>query len=123
MTHRLLTSVILAGAMFCAGVPPACAHAFLDRADPAVGATLTVAPTSVTITFTEGLEPDFSSLTVEDESGQRVDLGDAHAAPDNPMRFSVGLKPLKPGSYKVLWRATSVDTHRTNGSYSFTVTP
>jgi len=98
---------MLVGAMFCAGVPAALAHA----------------PTSVTITFTEGLEADFSSLTVEDESGQRVDLGDAHTAPDNRMRFSVGLKPLKPGSYKVLWRATSVDTHKTNGSYSFTVTP
>jgi methionine-rich copper-binding protein CopC len=123
VTYRLLAFVTLAGAMFCAAVPAALAHAFLDTADPAVGATLTVAPTSVAITFTEGLEPDFSSLTVEDDSGQRVDLGDAHTAPDNPMRFSVGLKPLKPGSYTVLWRATSVDTHKTNGSYSFTVTP
>jgi methionine-rich copper-binding protein CopC len=116
-------AVFLAGAMFCAGIPVALAHAFLDTADPAVGATLSAAPASVTITFTEGLEPDFSSLTVEDESGQRVDLGNAHTAPDNPMRFSVGLKPLKPGSYKVLWHAMSVDTHKTNGSYGFTVTP
>ena len=123
MTDRLLISVTLAGAMFCASIPVALAHAFLETADPAVGATLSVAPAGVTLTFTEGLEPDFSSLTVEDESGQRIDLGDAHTAPDNPMRFSVGLKPLKPGSYKVLWRATSVDTHKTNGSYSFTVTP
>jgi methionine-rich copper-binding protein CopC len=123
MAHRFLISVFLAGAVFCAGIPAALAHAFLDRADPAVGATLTMAPTEVTITFTEGLEPDFSSLAVEDETGQRVDLGDAHTAPDDATRFSVGLKPLKPGNYKVLWRATSVDTHKTSGSYSFTVTP
>src|SRR5579859_7110284 len=123
MTDRLLISTTLAAAVFCAGTSAALAHAFLDTATPAVGATLTTAPAEVTIIFTEGLEPDFSSLTVEDESGQRVDLGDAHTAADNPMRFSVGLKPLKPGSYKVLWHATSVDTHKTNGSYSFTVTP
>jgi methionine-rich copper-binding protein CopC len=123
MTNRLLISVTLAAAMVCAGIPAALAHAFLDTANPAVGATLTTAPAEVTITFTEGLEPDFSSLTVEDQSGQRVDLGDAHTAPGNPMRFSVGLKPLKPGNYKVLWHATSVDTHKTNGSYGFTVTP
>ena len=122
MASRTATAIFLAGAMACAGITGALAHAFPDTADPAVGATLSVAPAGVTITFTEGLEPDFSSLTVEDESGQRVDLGDAHTAPDNPMRFSVGLKPLKPGSYKVLWHATSVDTHKTNGSYSFTVT-
>jgi methionine-rich copper-binding protein CopC len=123
MTYRLLTSVTLAGALFCAGIPAVFAHAFLDTADPAVGATVRAAPPVVTLTFTEGLEPDFSSLTVEDESGQRVDLGDAHTSPGDATRFMVGLKPLKPGSYKVLWRATSVDTHKTSGSYTFTVTP
>jgi methionine-rich copper-binding protein CopC len=120
---RFLISVSLASAMYCAGVTAALAHAFLDTADPAVGATIKVAPAAVTITFTEGLEPDFSSLTVEDQTGQRVDLGDAHTAPDDAKRFSVGLKPLQPGSYKVLWQATSVDTHKTSGSYSFTVAP
>jgi methionine-rich copper-binding protein CopC len=123
MAHRLPISVVLAGVVLCAGIPAALAHAFLDRANPAVGATLTVVPTEVTITFTEGLEPDFSSLAVEDASGQRVDLDDAHTAPHDATQFSVGLKPLKPGSYKVLWRATSVDTHKTSGSYSFTVVP
>ncbi len=123
MVQRFLTCVLLAGAMFCAGVPAALAHAFPDTADPAVGATVKVAPPSLTITFTEALEPRFSSLTVEDEAGQRVDLGDAHTAPDNAKRFSVGLKPLKAGSYKVRWRATSVDTHKTTGNYRFTVAP
>jgi methionine-rich copper-binding protein CopC len=28
---------------------------------------------------------------------------------------------LKPGSYTVTWHVLSVDTHRTEGSYSFTV--
>jgi len=123
MLTRFLGLLLLAGAVFCAGIPAACAHAFLDRADPAVGATVKTAPSMATLTFTEALEPDFSSITVEDGAGQRVDLGDAHTAADDTKRFSVGLKPLPPGSYKVRWRVTSVDTHKTSGSFSFTVAP
>jgi hypothetical protein len=110
-------------ALLCAGMPAAYAHAFLDTADPAVGATLNAAPTIVTLTFSEGLEPHFSSITVVDAAGQRVDLDDFHALADNPKRIAVGLKPLVPGSYKVLWRATSTDAHKTNGSYSFKLAP
>ena len=88
-----------------------------------VGATVAAAPIAVTLTFTEGLEPRFSSIAVEDAAGQRVDLGDAHLVQDDQTRFAVGLKPLAPGRYKVQWRATSVDTHKTNGSFSFTVAP
>ena len=35
----------------------------------------------------------------------------------------VPLKPLDPGSYKVIWRVLSVDTHRSNGEFSFKVGP
>ena len=37
----------------------------------------------------------------------------------NTMR--VGLKALSPGSYKVRWHALSVDTHTTEGSFTFHV--
>src|SRR5579859_1544063 len=113
----MIRSLLLAGAVFCAGLSAAEAHAFLDTAEPGVGATVTAAPGAVTLTFTEGLEPRFSSVTVEDAGGQRVDLGDAHQVEGSPTRFAVGLKPLAPGRYTVLWRATSVDTHKTKGSF------
>jgi copper resistance protein C len=35
----------------------------------------------------------------------------------------VSLRPLSPGSYKVVWRVLSVDTHTTEGSFSFSVAP
>jgi methionine-rich copper-binding protein CopC len=122
MTRETTLPLIVAMALACAGTP-ACAHAFLDTADPSVGATVKPAPSTVTITFTEALEPHFSSLSVQDGAGQRVDLGDAHGAPDDGTRFTVGLKPLPPGTYTVNWRITSVDTHKTSGSYRFTVAP
>jgi methionine-rich copper-binding protein CopC len=33
----------------------------------------------------------------------------------------VALKPLRAGVYKVIWHATAVDTHKTDGSFNFTV--
>jgi hypothetical protein len=33
----------------------------------------------------------------------------------------IGLKPLLPGTYQVHWRATTVDTHTTEGNFSFHV--
>lgn len=121
MRRALLLLPFTIGLLGVAG--PALAHAFLDTADPAVGSTVKAAPPIVTITFTEALEPSFSSITVKDETGERVDLDDAHVVPDDPTRFAVDLKPLKPGSYKVNWRVTSVDTHKTSGSFNFTVAP
>jgi methionine-rich copper-binding protein CopC len=33
----------------------------------------------------------------------------------------VSLKPLRPGTYKVSWRVLSVDTHTTEGTFTFRV--
>jgi hypothetical protein len=55
--HLLVPVLVLPGA-------PALAHAFLQRASPPVGSELPVSPPAVTITYTEGVEPDFS--TIED---------------------------------------------------------
>jgi methionine-rich copper-binding protein CopC len=35
----------------------------------------------------------------------------------------VPLKHLAPGTYKVFWKVLSVDTHRSQGSFSFSVGP
>jgi methionine-rich copper-binding protein CopC len=97
------------------------AHALPQSQTPAAGSTLTTPPTEVSITFSEQLEPRFSSLQVKDATGARVDSGSPHTAADDAKRFVVNLKPLVAGTYKVIWHATSVDTHKTEGSYDFTV--
>jgi methionine-rich copper-binding protein CopC len=107
----------------CAGVAsPAMAHAFLDTALPAVGSTVHQAPSQVVITFTQGIEPLFTTVAVTDAHGARVDTGSVHLAGDNT-HAAIALKPLGTGTYKVVWHATSVDTHKTQGSFSFTVAP
>jgi len=119
-----LYAFALAGALSLAGAGAALAHADLTSADPAAGASLKTAPTAISITFTEEVEPKFSSIEVLDGSGKRLDDGKAHTAPDNEKLLSVGLKPLGPGTYKVIWHATAADdSHKTKGSYEFTVQP
>jgi copper resistance protein C len=100
----------------------AMAHAFLERARPGAGSQLRAAPTAVSITFTERVEPRFSQIEVMDAQGTRVDAGDLHAGADGKT-LVVGLGSLPPGRYAVKWQVLSVDTHKTQGDYDFTVAP
>ena len=99
------------------------AHAFLNRTDPRVGSTVKTSPTHVRIWFTERLEPAFSSVRVLDAAGQRVDKGDSQVDPSNLALLRVSLPPLPPGTYKVIWRVLSVDSHITEGDFTFRVAP
>ena len=94
------------------------AHAFLDHAEPRVGSTVPTAPRELSLSFTQKLEPAFSSVEVSDGNGARVDLGRPSIS-SSVMR--IGLKPLSPGTYRVRWHVLSVDTHTTEGSFTFHV--
>ena len=93
------------------------AHAMLDHASPAVGSTVAASPAQVTLYFTEQLEPKFSGAEVHSAGGGRVDHGTSVSG--NVMHVNVG--SLASGSYSVTWHALSVDTHKTQGSFSFRV--
>src|SRR6202041_3563679 len=94
------------------------AHAFLDHAGPRVGSTVPTVPRQLSLSFTQNLEPAFSSVEVSDANGARVDLGKPKIGAST---MRVGLKPLSPGTYRVRWRVLSVDTHTTEGSFTFNV--
>lgn len=117
MITRTIAGAALMLFMSC---PFAQAHAMLDRASPAVGSTVTSAPRAVTLTFTQDVEPAFSSVRVEDSGGAPVTQGKAKLGGSRNM-LRVGLKPLAPGSYRVIWKVLSVDTHTTQGNFSFQV--
>ena len=96
------------------------AHAFLDHAEPRVGSTVSAAPKEVALFFSQNLEPAFSTIEVSDASGARVDQGKAKVSATT---MRVGVKPLPPGTYRVRWQVLSVDTHTTEGSFTFQVGP
>ena len=113
----LLASLLLAVAS------GAGAHAFLDRAEPRVGGHVRTPPAQVTLWFTERLEPAYSRVKVVNEAGQQVDRGDAGVDATDPRVLRVSLAPLRSGPYKVIWRVLSVDTHVTEGDFTFRVAP
>ena len=96
------------------------AHAFLDHAEPRVGSTIPSSPKEVVLFFNQNLEPAFSSVEVSDANGARVDQGKPRISAST---MRVGVKPLPPGTYRVRWQVLSVDTHTTEGNFTFRVGP
>lgn len=118
--HPLLPPAFVA---LCVASSLARAHAFLDHAAPAVGSTVRAPPAQVKLWFTQALEPAFSTVRVVDKANQRVDRADAKVDPANATVLQISLPPLEPGRYRVVWRVLSVDTHVTEGDFTFDVAP
>lgn len=123
MTRIHLGRIAFAAALAASAVPAAHAHAFLDRSEPRVGSTLHAPPEEVRIWFTQALEPAFSSIAVSNADGVAVTAGKATLDPKDPKLLKVSLKPLPAGTYRVKWRVISVDTHPTQGEFSFSIAP
>jgi methionine-rich copper-binding protein CopC len=99
---------------------PAYAHALLDHASPLVGSTVRTAPRTISLWFTQKLEAAFSAIEVRNAGGARVDAGKTQVGGGGTM-LTIGLKALSPGTYQVHWHVLSVDTHKTEGNFTFSV--
>jgi methionine-rich copper-binding protein CopC len=94
------------------------------KALPPVGGVVTGSPSEIKIIFSEGVEPTFSGIQLTGADGRAIPTGKASNDPADRAILVVPVKGrLQPGSYKVIWHAVSVDTHRTQGSFSFEVKP
>jgi copper resistance protein C len=120
---RPAARIALVPALVLLGATLAMAHAFLERAEPRVGSTVRTSPAQVRLWFTEQLEPAFSTVRVITEAGRQVDKGDAQVDPSAPKQLRVSLPSLSAGTYKVIWRVLSVDTHVSEGDFTFRVAP
>jgi methionine-rich copper-binding protein CopC len=115
---RCSTLIRMAPLLLLLTAGQASAHAFLERAEPRVGNKVATPPREVTLWFTEKLEAAFSSVTVTNAAGQRVDTGKARVSGN---QMSVSVRSGGTGTYRVNWHVLSVDTHRTDGDFTFQV--
>jgi methionine-rich copper-binding protein CopC len=99
------------------------AHAFLNQAVPPVDGTVTTSLKEIRLSFSEGIEPRFSGIDLATSDGRAIASGPATPDPSDDKQLVLVLPPLAPGRYKISWHVVSVDTHRTEGAYSFTVAP
>ena len=99
----------------------ASAHAYLIKSVPPGRATLFTSPAKIQLWFNERLEPRYSSISVLDPDGKRVDLDNAQVSSDDPKQLAIGVKQLQSGRYTVKFRVLSVDGHVVEQSFPFTV--
>jgi len=121
MNRRAL--VLLSGTLLplIVGVTAAAsAHSFPEQETPPAGATVSEPPTQVTIKYDAPIEKLFASLEVLNSVGQNEAIGEPQVSADG-WTLSVLVNKLQPGEYTVQWRVVCIDTHHTQGSYSFTV--
>jgi len=98
------------------------AHAHLKTAQPAAGATLHEPPNEIRLTFTQGVELPFSKISVTAEGGAAVATQALETVDADHTVLVVKFKsPLTHGTYQVDWQVTSVDTHKSDGHFTFTI--
>ncbi|MFW0767060.1 CopC domain-containing protein YobA [Trabulsiella odontotermitis] len=119
-TSRLLqTSALLVSLLTTTG---ALAHAHLKNQSPAADRQAPETPRELTLTFSEGVEANFSGLTLTGPAQVKVATGPATVNGKNNTQLVVPLEqPLASGNYTVDWHVVSVDGHKTKGQYHFSV--
>jgi copper resistance protein C len=117
---KLLLAVAFATSV---AAPPAFAHAFLDHAVPGVGLTVSGPVHELRLWYTQGVVTAFSAVSVASSTGGSIPASRPVNDPSDQQIVIVRLgRALGPGTYTVSWRALSVDTHTTTGTFHFTVT-
>ncbi len=118
MNRFIAIPVFWAGLLTAGG---AWAHAHLVSSEPAVGSTVAAAG-SLKLTFSEGIEVKFSKVEVTGADGKDAGAGAIASDPADRKIIVVKLPgALASGSYTVHWHVVSVDTHHTDGTFTFTV--
>ncbi|HUR69203.1 MAG TPA: copper resistance protein CopC [Candidatus Thermoplasmatota archaeon] len=102
-------------------VPLASAHATLQSATPAANGHVDVGVTTIELRFTEDVETEFTDADLLDTQGESWAAGPIQfdEAQHNVVRLPV--RPLADGIYSASWKALSIDTHTTRGSFVFAV--
>src|SRR5436305_6651355 len=85
------------------------AHSLLVSSNPAAGAQLATPPAAVQMTFSEGVEPAFSSFAVIDRARKHYEATAAPTIDRTKGQVTVPLQPNLPaGTYVVQWKVVSV---------------
>jgi methionine-rich copper-binding protein CopC len=118
-TKKALTAIALIVSL--ASISNVFAHAHLKSAIPAANSSVTGLK-ELRLNFSEGVEAKFTQITITDD-GKPVGIKGIETDPnDKKLLIVTPEQPLKPGSYKVEWHAVSVDTHKSEGNYTFKIT-
>ena len=122
MAAALMKKVLNTAALLTlmAGASAAFAHAHLEQATPAADSTVN-SVNELRLVFSEGVEQAFTQVVISHDQAP-VPESSIKTEPGNKKTLIVTpAQPLPAGTYNVKWNAVSVDTHKSAGDYSFTV--
>jgi copper resistance protein C len=94
-------------------------HVEVTSSSPAAGENLDTAPTEVTVTFDDELDPDKSTFTVTDADGNEVGSGEVDLSVADRNVLSGPVTISDPGVYTVSYTVAGVDGHVVEGTFSF----
>jgi hypothetical protein len=98
------------------------AHAEYMSSDPAANAMLTKAPTTITVHFSETVDPLGSDIAVYDVDGKLVSTAAAQVDRSDLKTMTVAMKGDQSEIYVVSWHTVSaVEGHHDAGSFRFFV--
>lgn len=118
---NLFTATALLASLL--GASSVLAHAHLKSSSPAADSSV-VAPNELRLVFSEGVEAAFTQVQIsKDGAPLEVKSLATEGADKKTLIVIPAATPLRAGEYKVQWHAVSVDTHKSEGNYSFKVSP
>lgn len=118
-SRALRASLLLLGVLSTSSV---WAHAHLEQQTPAANSEVSPSPQSLTLNFSEGIEGNFSGVTLKGPNQQNIAVGKAVRNENDKKQLIVPLtESLTSGLYTVEWHVVSVDGHKTKGQYQFSV--
>ena len=116
-----LAFVVVALLTVLAPAQLASAHAILLTSAPAPSAVLDQSPTEIALFFNEFVDTVFGKIRILDSSGNDVQTVKPIRDASNQSIVRAPISPLEPGTYVVIWRIASSDSHPVQGSFSFQI--
>ncbi len=115
--RRALVASALALLILLIATGSALAHSELVSSDPADKAVLATSPTTITLTFSEDLDPGKSSFKLVGPAGT---IGTGSVSAD-PVAMTLDGLALDPGDYEIQWTSAALDGDILRGTLTFTV--
>jgi len=117
---RCLATLTLSIGLALAVATAAGAHARLVSTTPTNGASLDRAPARLVLRFNDPVETVSESIRVLDAEGEAVELGPVELTSETEV-VAEPARALAAGTYVVVWRTVSADSHPLRGAFVFAV--
>ena len=99
----------------------ASAHAGLESSDPKPSSWLATSPTEVVLHFDESVGVVFARLKILDKDGNEVFAARPTRDANDHSTVRTNIDKLGDGTWVVVWRVTSADSHPVQGSFAFSI--